>query len=203
MLVDLARNDLGRVCDFGTVKVGQFKRVERYSHVMHIVSDVTGKLRKGKTSYDAFQSCFPAGTLSGAPKIRAMEIIEELEPSRRGLYGGAVVAFGFDGNMDSAITIRSVVLKPKGKGKSIAYVQAGAGLVADSIPESEYMESCNKARAVLMAVDQAEGFGMGKERRNLARRPFQPTPSRRTRSTRSARSGSNVKRNNVRKGGKS
>jgi anthranilate synthase component I len=162
MLVDLARNDLGRVCDFGTVKVNQFERIERYSHIMHIVSDVTGKLQKGKTSYDAFQACFPAGTLSGAPKIRAMEIIEELEPSRRGLYGGAVVAFGFDGNMDSAITIRSAVLKNTGKTRSTssisqkAYVQAGAGLVADSVPESEYLESCNKARAVLMAIDQAE-----------------------------------------------
>jgi len=155
MLVDLARNDLGRVCDFGTVKVGQFKRVERYSHVMHIVSDVTGRLKKGMTAYDAFQSCFPAGTLSGAPKIRAMEIIEELEPSRRGIYGGAVVAFGFDGDMDSAITIRSAVLKTKGK-KRTAYVQAGAGLVADSGPQSEYLESCNKARAVLLAIDQAE-----------------------------------------------
>jgi anthranilate synthase component 1 len=158
MLVDLARNDLGRVCDFGTVKVEHFKRVERYSHIMHIVSDVTGRLKKENTAYDAFQSCFPAGTLSGAPKIRAMEIIEELEPSRRGLYGGAVVAFGFDGNMDSAITIRSAVLKPKGKKKRIAYVQAGAGLVADSVPESEYTESCNKARAVLLALHQAESF---------------------------------------------
>jgi anthranilate synthase component 1 len=163
MLVDLARNDLGRVCDFGSVKVNQFEIVERYSHIMHIVSDVTGKLKKEKTAYDAFQSCFPAGTLSGAPKIRAMEIIEELEPSRRGLYGGAVVAFGFDGNMDSAITIRSVVLKNharstgSGHGKKrTAYVQAGAGLVADSVPETEYMESCNKARAVLMAIHQAE-----------------------------------------------
>ncbi len=156
MLVDLARNDLGRVCDFGSVKVDHFKRVERYSHIMHIVSDVTGKLEKGKTAYDAFQSCFPAGTLSGAPKIRAMEIIEELEPSRRGLYGGAVVAFGFDGNMDSAITIRSAVVKKNKKGKTTAYVQAGAGLVADSVPESEYLESCNKARAVLMAIAQAE-----------------------------------------------
>ncbi len=155
MLVDLARNDLGRVCDFGSVKVNQFEIVERYSHIMHIVSDVKGKLKKDKSSYDAFQSCFPAGTLSGAPKIRAMEIIEELERSRRGLYGGAVVAFGFDGNMDSAITIRSVVLKSHGK-KRMAYVQAGAGLVADSVSESEYMESCNKARAVLMAVHQAE-----------------------------------------------
>ncbi|HVZ81190.1 MAG TPA: anthranilate synthase component I [bacterium] len=171
MLVDLARNDLGRVCDFGSVQVGHFKRVERYSHVMHIVSDVTGRLQKGRTAYDAFQSCFPAGTLSGAPKIRAMEIIEELEPSRRGLYGGAVCAFGFDGNMDSAITIRSVVLKRTARStastgspharaarseRTMAYVQAGAGLVADSVAESEYMESCNKARAVLMAVGQAE-----------------------------------------------
>ena len=155
MLVDLARNDLGRVCDYATVKVNQFERIERYSHIMHIVSDVTGHLQKEKTAYDAFQACFPAGTLSGAPKIRAMEIIEELEPSRRGLYGGAVVAFGFDGNMDSAITIRSAVLK-KVKGKTTAYVQAGAGLVADSVPETEYMESCNKARAVLMAIEQAE-----------------------------------------------
>ncbi len=155
MLVDLARNDLGRVCDFGTVKVNQFEAVERYSHIMHIVSDVTGNLKKDKSAYDAFQSCFPAGTLSGAPKIRAMEIIEELEPSHRGLYGGAVVAFGFDGNLDSAITIRSVVLKKQGK-KRMAYVQAGAGLVADSVSQSEYMESCNKARAVLMAVHQAE-----------------------------------------------
>ncbi len=155
MLVDLARNDLGRVCKFGTVRVNRFKRIERYSHVMHIVSDVTGELAKGQTAYDAFQSCFPAGTLSGAPKIRAMEIIEELEPSRRGIYGGAVVAFGFDGNMDSAITIRSAVLKTQGR-KRTAYVQAGAGLVADSVPEDEYLESCNKARAVLMAVAQAE-----------------------------------------------
>jgi anthranilate synthase component 1 len=155
MLVDLARNDLGRVCDYGTVKVNHFKRVERYSHIMHIVSDVTGNLKAGQSAYDAFQSCFPAGTLSGAPKIRAMEIIEELEPSRRGAYGGAVVAFGYDGNMDSAITIRTAVLKKKSK-KITAYVQAGAGLVADSVPESEYKECCNKARAVLMAVGQAE-----------------------------------------------
>jgi anthranilate synthase component I len=172
MLVDLARNDLGRVCDFATVKVNQFMSVERYSHVMHIVSDVTGKLKKGKTSYDAFQSCFPAGTLSGAPKIRAMEIIEELEPSRRGLYGGAVVAFGFDGNMDSAITIRSAVLKKNKKGRRTAYVQAGAGLVADSVPQTEYMESCNKARAVLMAIEQAENSGTRKERRDRSSRPF-------------------------------
>ena len=179
MLVDLARNDLGRVCNYGSVQVNHFKRVERYSHIMHIVSDVTGKLAKDKTSFDAFQSCFPAGTLSGAPKIRAMEIIEELEPGHRGIYGGAVVAFGYDGNMDSAITIRSVVLKPGKKGKSKAYVQAGAGLVADSVPQTEYIESCNKARAVLMAVHQAE-----------------------THSIRSARSGSNAKQKRVRKGGR-
>ncbi|HET9870118.1 MAG TPA: anthranilate synthase component I [bacterium] len=159
MLVDLARNDLGRVCEFGSVRVPQFKRVERYSHIMHIVSDVTGRLAAGKTAFDAFQSCFPAGTLSGAPKIRAMEIIEGLEPSRRGIYGGAVAAFGYDGNMDSAITIRSAVLKPAGKGKLAAYVQAGAGLVADSVPQSEYLESCNKARAVLLALHQAEQLG--------------------------------------------
>jgi anthranilate synthase component 1 len=161
MLVDLARNDLGRVCDYGTVKVNQFKRVERYSHIMHIVSDVTGRLKSGKTSYDAFQSCFPAGTLSGAPKIRAMEIIEELEPSRRGVYGGAVVAFGYDGNMDSAITIRTAVIKNKGN-QSTVYVQAGAGLVADSVPVTEYTECCNKARAVLMAVYQAENIKKAK-----------------------------------------
>jgi anthranilate synthase component I len=158
MLVDLARNDLGRVCDYGTVKVNQFERVERYSHIMHIVSDVTGRLKINKNAYDAFQSCFPAGTLSGAPKIRAMKIIEELEPSRRGAYGGAVVAFGFDGNMDSAITIRTAVLKKKDKRTTTAYVQAGAGLVADSVPANEYTECCNKARAVLMAVHQAENI---------------------------------------------
>ena len=190
MLVDLARNDLGRVCDYGTVQVNQFKRVERYSHIMHIVSDVTGKLRRDKTSFDAFQSCFPAGTLSGAPKIRAMEIIEELEPGRRGIYGGAVVAFGYDGNMDSAITIRSVVLKHGQKRKATAFVQAGAGLVADSVPETEYLESCNKARAVLMAVNQAETHSTGSIR--LAHSPH----------THKTRSGSNAKGKRVRKGGR-
>ncbi len=169
MLVDLARNDLGRVCDYGTVKMEHFKRIERYSHVMHIVSDVTGRLQKGKTAYDAFQSCFPAGTLSGAPKIRAMEIIEEMELSRRGIYGGAVTAFGFDGNMDSAITIRSAVLKRKGQ-KTTAYVQAGAGLVADSVPENEYMETCNKARVVFMAIDQAEKANFSIQRKACSTR---------------------------------
>jgi anthranilate synthase component I len=159
MLVDLGRNDLGRVCRYGTVKVEHFKHIERYSHVMHIVSDVKGSLDTNRTSYDAFQSCFPAGTLSGAPKIRAMEIIEEMEPARRGAYGGAVALIGFDGNLDSAITIRSLVLKDGPRGKRRAYVQAGGGLVADSIPENEYQETCNKARAVMVAVAAAEKSG--------------------------------------------
>jgi len=158
MLVDLGRNDLGRVCEYGTVKVPAFKRVERYSHVMHIVSDVTGRLKSGRSAYDAFQACFPAGTLSGAPKIRAMEIIDELEPSQRGPYGGAVCLFGYDGDMDSAITIRSAVFKEMKAGRRLVAVQAGAGLVADSVPATEYQESCNKARAVLLAVHQAEGL---------------------------------------------
>jgi anthranilate synthase component 1 len=163
MLVDLGRNDLGRVCEYGTVKVEQFQRIERYSHVMHIVSDVTGRLAKGLTAFDAFQSCFPAGTLSGAPKIRAMEIIEEVEPTRRGAYGGAVVIAGYDGNLDSAITIRSLVLKNDSKGKRRAYVQAGGGVVADSVPENEYQETCNKAKAVMLAVAAAENMtGKGK-----------------------------------------
>jgi anthranilate synthase component 1 len=158
MLVDLGRNDLGRVCDYGSVQVTQFQRIERYSHVMHIVSDVTGRLGKGHTAFDAFQSCFPAGTLSGAPKIRAMEIIEELEPTRRGAYGGAVVIAGYDGNLDSAITIRSLVLKDTPRGERVACVQAGAGLVADSVPKTEYLETCNKAKAVMLAVAAAEGM---------------------------------------------
>ncbi len=159
MLVDLGRNDLGRVCTYGTVRVDRFKHIERYSHVMHIVSDVSGTLAPDRTSFDAFQACFPAGTLSGAPKIRAMEIIEELEPSRRGVYGGSVATFGFDGNLDSAIAIRSLVMRPKGKGKYRVHVQAGGGIVADSVPETEYQETCNKARAVLLAVAKAEQLG--------------------------------------------
>ncbi len=165
MLVDLGRNDLGRVCEYGSVTVPSFKHVERYSHVMHIVSDVTGQLKKGCSSYDAFQSCFPAGTLSGAPKIRAMEIIDELEPSQRGPYGGAVCLFGYDGNMDSAITIRSAIFRPGPHGKRRVAVQAGGGLVADSVPSMEYQESCNKARAVLLAVHQAEGLAAQEGRR--------------------------------------
>lgn len=151
MLVDLGRNDLGRVCEYGTVKVPQMMYVERYSHVMHIVSQVEGKLRKDLDAFDLVRATFPAGTLSGAPKVRAMEIIEELEGTRRGPYGGAVGYFSFDGSMDMCITIRSLLMQ----GKTIS-VQAGAGLVADSDPTKEYVECINKARAVFEAVKYAE-----------------------------------------------
>ena len=147
MLVDLARNDLGRVSAPGSVQVVEFMQVELYSHVMHMVSTVTGDLADGKTAYDALAATFPAGTLSGAPKPRAMEIIDELEPLRRGLYGGVVGYFDFAGNVDTAIAIRTAVLKD-----NIAYVQAGAGLVADSVPEAEEAECRAKAAAVLRAV---------------------------------------------------
>jgi anthranilate synthase component 1 len=130
--------------------------VERYSHVMHLVSHVTGQLRPDRTPFDALRSCFPAGTLSGAPKVRAMEIISELEPDRRGPYGGAVGYVGFNGNLDTAITIRTVILKD-----GLAHVQAGAGIVADSRPEAEYLETVNKARALLRAIDLAEELTAG------------------------------------------
>ncbi|WP_239461966.1 anthranilate synthase component I [Occallatibacter savannae] len=150
MLVDLGRNDVGRVSEFGSVKVDRLMFVERYSHVMHIVSTIEGKLRPDLTAVDALRACFPAGTLSGAPKVRAMEIIEELEPSRRGTYGGAVLYADFSGNLDSCIAIRSL-LTTGGKG----YVQAGAGIVADSVPELEHQESLNKAQAVIRAIERA------------------------------------------------
>jgi anthranilate synthase component 1 len=150
MLVDLGRNDLGRVCKPGTVDVVEFMNIERYSHVMHIVSTVTGQLNEGVCVVDALSAVFPAGTLSGAPKPRAMEIIEELEPTRRGLYGGIVGYIDFRGNLDSAIAIRTALIKD-----GIAYVQAGAGIVADSIPENEDQECVNKAAAVLTAVATA------------------------------------------------
>jgi anthranilate synthase component I len=153
MLVDLGRNDLGRVSRFGSVKVDKLMFVERYSHVMHIVSSIEGRLRPELTAVDALRACFPAGTLSGAPKVRAMEIIEELEPARRGAYGGAVLYADFSGNLDSCIAIRSM-LSVGGKGS----VQAGAGIVADSIPEREYEESINKAQAVLRAIERARGM---------------------------------------------
>ena len=153
MLVDLARNDLGRVCDFGSVHVKDLMVIERYSHVMHIVSQVRGQLSKEQTPYDLMRATFPAGTLSGAPKIRAMQIIAELEQTSRGPYGGCVGYFSFNGNLDCCITIRTALLKD---GK--AYVQAGGGWVTDSTPEGEYQESLNKAQAMLKAVALAEGF---------------------------------------------
>lgn len=152
MLVDLGRNDLGRVCRYGTVEVDELMAVEHYSHVMHMVSNVRGTLRPGLDHFDVLRACFPAGTVSGAPKIRAMEIIDELEPTRRGPYAGAIGYFSFEGNMDTAITIRTIVVKD-----GIAYVQAGAGIVADSSPESEHQETLNKARALLKALEMAEG----------------------------------------------
>ena len=153
MLVDLGRNDLGRVCAPGSVEVIEFMHVERFSHVMHIVSTVTGLLADSATSIDALFSVFPAGTLSGAPKPRAMEIIESLEPTRRGIYAGAVGYIDFTGNIDTCIAIRTAVLY-----ENRAYVQAGAGIVADSDPESENQESMNKAAAVLGAIAAANGL---------------------------------------------
>ena len=150
MLVDLGRNDVGRVSQFGSVKVDKLMFIERYSHVMHIVSSIEGKLRPDLTAVDALRACFPAGTLSGAPKVRAMEIIEELEPARRGAYGGAVLYADFSGNLDSCIAIRSM-LSIGGRGS----VQAGAGIVADSVPELEYQESINKVQAVIRAIERA------------------------------------------------
>ena len=151
MLVDLGRNDVGRVSEPGSVNVSELMVIERYSHVMHIVSNVRGTISAGNDSYDVIRACFPAGTVSGAPKIRAMEIIEELEPTRRGPYAGAVGYFGFSGNMDTCITIRTLVIKG-----GIAYIQAGGGIVADSNPAAEYQETVNKAKAMMRAVEMAE-----------------------------------------------
>ncbi len=159
MLVDLGRNDLGRIARIGSVQVTQLMTVERYSHVMHLVSHIKSQLAPGKDCFDVLRATFPAGTLSGAPKIRAMEIIEELEPSRRGPYGGAVGYFSFTGNMDFCITIRTLMIR---NGK--IYVQAGAGIVADSDPEAEYQESMNKAKALLRACQlAASGFAISKQ----------------------------------------
>jgi anthranilate synthase component I len=154
MLVDLGRNDLGRVSEYGSVKVRDLMYVERYSHVMHIVSALEGELRNGLDALDAFAACFPAGTLTGAPKVRAMQIIEELEPVRRGIYGGSVLYADFAGNLDSCIAIRTMLMSGKR-----AYLQAGAGIVADSDPEREYEECMNKAKAVLRAVELARNSG--------------------------------------------
>ena len=150
MLVDLGRNDLGRVCQRGTVKVDQFMIIEKYSHVMHIVSNVKGRLKPGKDAFDVLQAAFPAGTVSGAPKIRAMEIIDELEKVSRGPYAGCIGYFSFSGNLDSCITIRTIVVTD-----GQAYTQAGAGIVADSIPRREYKETVNKARAQILAIEKA------------------------------------------------
>jgi anthranilate synthase component 1 len=158
MLVDLGRNDLGRVCRPGSVHVVDFFKVERYSHVMHIVSTVTGELDEGRTAFDALAACFPAGTLSGAPKPRAMELIEELEPTRRGLYGGIVGYLDFAGDADTAIAIRTALVRD-----GVAYVQAGAGIVADSNPQAEDTECLNKARAVLAAIATAETLRPARE----------------------------------------
>jgi anthranilate synthase component 1 len=151
MLVDLGRNDVGRVSEMGSVSVSELMVIERYSHVMHIVSNVRGRLSPGHDAYDVVRACFPAGTVSGAPKIRAMEIIDELEPTRRGPYAGAVGYFGFSGNMDTCITISTLVVKDK-----VAYIQAGGGVVADSVPAMEYQETVNKAKAMMRAVEMAE-----------------------------------------------
>jgi anthranilate synthase component 1 len=152
MLVDLGRNDLGRVSEYGSVKVRDLMYVERYSHVMHLVTALEGKLRAGLDALDAFAACFPAGTLSGAPKVRAMQIIEELEPTRRGIYGGSVLYADFAGNLDSCIAIRTMLMEGEK-----AYLQVGAGIVADSDPAREYEECMNKAKAVLRAVEMARG----------------------------------------------
>jgi anthranilate synthase component 1 len=157
MLVDLARNDLGRVCAFGSVRVPELMVIERYSHVMHIVSDVVGSLAPGRDAFDVLKATFPAGTVSGAPKIRAMEIIAELERARRGPYAGAVGYFSFSGNLDSCITIRTALLDG-----TTARVQAGAGIVADSNPDSEYEETCNKARGMMTALAMAGRYAEGK-----------------------------------------
>ena len=152
MLVDLGRNDIGRVCVTGTVNVTQLMDVERFSHVMHLVSHVEGKLKPELSVYDALRSCFPAGTVSGAPKIRAMEIIAEVEGERRGPYGGAVGYFSFSGNMDTALILRTGIYKD-----GVMYIQAGGGIVADSVPEDEYLETQHKAGALQRAIDLAEG----------------------------------------------
>nr|WP_272945907.1 anthranilate synthase component I [Dehalococcoides mccartyi] len=157
MLVDLGRNDIGRISRPGTVRITDVMDVERYSHVMHLVSHVQGKLKTDITPFEALESCFPAGTVSGAPKIRAMEIIAEMETEKRGIYAGAVGYFSYSGNMDMAIAIRTMVVKD-----GVAHLQAGCGIVSDSVPESEYQETLNKAQALLKALDRAENMATEK-----------------------------------------
>ncbi|HUT90663.1 MAG TPA: anthranilate synthase component I [Thermoguttaceae bacterium] len=154
MLVDLGRNDVGRVARYGSVKLSDVMTIERYSHVMHITSNVGGQLAEGKTAFDALWACLPAGTVSGAPKVRAMEIIDQVEPHRRGPYAGAVGYFDFNGNMDTCIALRTIVIQG-----DVAYVQAGAGIVADSVPANEWEETRNKARGLLMAIQMTERWG--------------------------------------------
>jgi anthranilate synthase component 1 len=162
MLVDLGRNDVGRVSEFGSVTVPVFKRVERYSHVMHLVSEVRGRLQEGRSSVDVLAACFPAGTVSGAPKVRAMEIIQQLEPVQRGAYGGGVGYIGFDGTLDTCIAIRTLIAH----GEQLK-IQAGAGIVADSDPEREYEETVNKSRALLDALEVASGNGSAEMLRRM------------------------------------
>ncbi|MCY8640422.1 chorismate-binding protein, partial [Bacillus sp. S17B2] len=158
MLVDLARNDIGRVAEYGSVSVPEFTKIVSFSHVMHIISVVTGRLKEGVHPVDALMSAFPAGTLTGAPKIRAMQLLQELEPTPRETYGGCIAYIGFDGNIDSCITIRTMSIK-----NGVASIQAGAGIVADSVPEAEYEESCNKAGALLKTIHIAEDMFHSKE----------------------------------------
>ncbi len=164
MLVDLGRNDLGRVCEYGSIAVEQLMFVERYSHVMHLVSSLRGRLREGTDVFDALMACFPAGTVSGAPKVRAMQIIDELEPSRRGIYAGAIMYLDFSGNLDCCIALRTLVAK-----NGRAYIQAGGGVVADSVAESEYQETVNKARAIITALEIAHDGGAGDVRKSSPR----------------------------------
>jgi anthranilate synthase component 1 len=165
MLVDLGRNDLGRVCEYGSVKVERLMFVERYSHVMHLVSSLRGTLREGTDFFDALMACFPAGTVSGAPKVRAMQIIDELEPSRRGIYAGAIMYLDFSGNLDCCIALRTLVAK-----NGRAHIQAGGGVVADSVPENEYQETVNKARAIVTALEIAHSGEAGADRRSAGNR---------------------------------
>jgi anthranilate synthase component I len=161
MLVDLGRNDLGRVCEYGTVRPEKLMTVERYSHVMHMVSSLRGQLRQDVDCFDALMACFPAGTVSGAPKVRAMEIIEEFEKTRRGIYAGGILYLDFAGNLDSCIALRTMVIK-----NGVAYVQAGGGIVADSTPAGEFDESVNKSKALLRALEAAHAAGLpGKEKK--------------------------------------
>jgi anthranilate synthase component I len=164
MLVDLGRNDLGRVCEYGSIKVEKLMTVERYSHVMHLVSSLKGQLREDVDCFDALMSCFPAGTVSGAPKVRAMEIIEELEKTKRGIYAGGILYLDFAGNLDSCIALRTMVIK-----NGVAHVQAGGGIVADSTPQGEFDESVNKSKALLRALETANASNAAKPARSKRR----------------------------------